>query len=73
MDTIEKINLQVQRQLLKDDIVDTCSRFIKECDQPVINGMTEVADSWVRKLDRLLFCLQDVENKIKDFDINNKS
>ena len=50
-------------QLKKDEIVDWVSRMVKDHDAPENGGMTEIPMRYIKKLDQLLFELQQFENK----------
>lgn len=64
--------LLIEKQLKKDQIVDTVSRMVKDHDSPTVRGMTEIAARWVTTLDTHLFELQQIENKLSGFDINKR-
>jgi hypothetical protein len=61
----DRANLQIQKQLLKDAIVELASRLIKDTDgQLERGGMIEVGKRWIEQLDQKLFELQEIENKL---------
>lgn len=64
MQTMTREQLFAQRIFLKDEIVDQVSRMIKDHDQPVVKGMTEIPHRYILSLDEKLFKLQEVENQI---------
>lgn len=63
--------LQINRQLKKDEIVDTVSRFIKDTPDSSKHGMIEVPVRWINELDLKLSELQKIENEISDEDISS--
>ncbi len=61
--------LQTEKQFLKDEIVHTASRMIKDHDDDIRGGMTEIAAKWINELDALLFRLDQIDKAIADCDI----
>jgi hypothetical protein len=58
--------LQIQKQLKRDQIVDTVSRMVKDMSHAEKGGMMEVPARWIKELDKLLFQLQDLENQLSN-------
>lgn len=56
--------LQTNLQLLKDQIVDRTSRFVKDATEPVEGGMVRVAFWRLNELDALMVDLDKLERDI---------
>lgn len=63
--------LQTQKQLLKDQIVETASRMVKDHDSDIVRGMTEIAATWITELDNLLYKLDETDKNIQQINIDN--
>jgi hypothetical protein len=65
----DKAVLQAQKQLIKDSIVDTASRLVKDTeDGTAARGMIEVGERWIRQLDAKLLELDRIERQIATAD-----
>jgi len=60
----EKLLLQAEHQLKKDQIVEMASKVVKESEED-IRGMTNVPTLYLSQLDTLLFELDQIDHKLR--------
>lgn len=61
----------IQKQLLKDHIVTTASRMVKDHDSDVVRGMTEIPARWIDKLNEMFIQLDKMDEDLQQINIDN--